>query len=292
MLMGRKLAHTAAALAASTLLVPALMATPAKAADYLRGAYAGHQEPKSPGVDWAGFYGGVHAGFSSVKTDYTELGQTIGRNVLPNLAITDQIPALIHLGDVRKQGSSLGVFAGVNYLWDDVVLGFEVDYTRSSVSTASTSGPISRGLTSAATGTDVWATTVSATARSQVKDWWTLRGRAGWAAGYFMPYITAGLALGNITSQATGTGFTEQFAVTTDPVTNLPVLTSRGSTSNTTQTKHRGISYGGAVGAGVDVAFFSNFFVRAEWQYIQFASGGNRPELSINTGRVAGALKF
>jgi hypothetical protein len=40
------------------------------------------------------------------------------------------------------------------------------------------------------------------------------------------------------------------------------------------------------------MAFFSNFFVRAGWQYVQFASGGNRPEISINTARVAGAVKF
>lgn len=290
MVMRSRIAKTGVLMA--TLLGASALTSPAQAADYLRGAYQGHQEPKSAGVDWAGVYGGVHSGYTSVKTGYQELGQAVGRTVLPNLAITDQIPALIHLGEVRKQGTSLGVFFGMNYLWDDVVLGWEADYTRSSVNARDSSGPISRGLSAASTGTDVWATTVSATARSQVKDWGTIRGRAGWAAGWFMPYLTAGLALGNITSTASATGFTEQFAVTADPVTGVPVYTSRGSTSNTSQVKHRGISYGGVIGAGVDMAFFSNFFVRAEWQYIQFASGGNRPELAINTGRIAGAVKF
>ena len=46
------------------------------------------------------------------------------------------------------------------------------------------------------------------------------------------------------------------------------------------------------MGAGVDMAFFSNVFVRAEWQYLQFASGGTRPEVIINTARIAGAVKF
>jgi opacity protein-like surface antigen len=212
--------------------------------------------------------------------------------VLPNLAISDQIPALIHLGEARKQGTNFGVFFGGNYLWDDVVLGWEADYTRASINTRENSGPISRALTSAATGTDIWNTTVSATARAQVKDWGTIRARAGWAAGWFMPYLTAGLAVGNITSVATGNGTTSQYAVTADPVTGTPVYTLRGTTTNATQVKHRGVSYGGVLGAGVDFAFFSNFFVRAEWQYIQFASGGNRPEVAINTGRVAGAVKF
>lgn len=274
-------------------LAALLAATPlAQAADYLRGAYAGHVEAKSAGVDWAGVYAGAHVGFSSAKTDYTELGQTLGRGVLPNLAISDQIPALIHMGQVRKQGSTFGVFAGMNYLWDDVMLGYEADYTRSTVTANASSGPISRGLSAASTGTDIWSTTVSANARSKLSDWATLRGRAGWAAGYFMPYITAGLAFGNITSLGTATGSTTQFAVTADPITGLPVMTPRGATANTTQVKHRGISYGGVVGAGVDMAFFSNFFVRAEWQYLQFASGGNRPEMAINTARVAGAVKF
>lgn len=265
---------------------------PGLAADYLRGAYGGHVEPKNAGIDWAGVYGGVSAGFTSVKTDYTDLSRTVGQRVLPNLAISDQVVNLVNLGQSRKQGFNYGAFIGINYLWDDVVLGFEADYSRSSIAARGTSGPITRTLSAASTGTDAWVTTVSANATSRLRDWGTIRGRVGWAAGWFMPYITAGLALGNIENVANGSGTTSQFAVTTDPVTNTPVYTLRGSTSNTTTVKHRGISYGGAIGAGVDMAFFSNVFLRAEWQYIQFASGGNRPEIAINTARVAGAVKF
>lgn len=291
MVTGSRLAK--AGTAAAMLFGASALATPALAADYLRGPYQGHTQPQASNqVDWAGVYGGFHAGYSSVRTDYSAAGRTIGNRVLPNLAISDQIPPLIHLGDVRKQGTNAGVFIGMNFLWDDVVLGFEADYTRSSINTADSSGPISRALSAASTGTDVWDTTVSANARSQVRDWGTIRGRAGWSAGWFMPYITAGIAIGNITSVANGTGSTSQFAVTNDPVTGLPVYTLRGSTNGTAQVKHRGVSYGGVIGAGVDFSIFSNFFLRAEWQYIQFASGGNRPELAINTARVAGAVKF
>lgn len=267
-------------------------ASSVEAADYLRGAYAPEAEPKSSGVDWSGVYLGAHAGISAARSDYSALSPQLGRNVLPSLAITDQIPGMIHLGSAIKQGTSIGAFAGYNYLWDDVVLGMEVDYTRSKISTQSASGPISRTLSAASTGTDAWVTTVSARARSQLDDWYTLRGRVGWAAGYFMPYVTAGLAFGNITSTATADGTTSQYAVTTDPITGVPVYTLRGTVSNSYTMRHRGISYGGAVGAGVDMAFFSNLFLRAEWQYIQFASGGTRPEMSINTARVAGGVKF
>jgi outer membrane immunogenic protein len=267
-------------------------ASPALAGDYLRGAFAPEAEAKSAGVDWAGVYFGAHAGITSARGNYAALAPTLGRNVLPDLAISDQIPPLLSFGTAVRQGSSMGLFAGYNFLWDDVVLGVEMDYTRSSIATQSNAPGISRALTASSTGSDIWRTTVSANGRSTLDGWLTMRGRVGWAAGYFMPFITAGLALGNITSTGTATGSTTQFAVTADPVTGAPVLTPRGSTTNTTNLRHRGITYGGAVGAGVDMAFFSNVFVRAEWQYIQLASGGTRPEISINTARVAGGVKF
>ncbi|CAN1512100.1 COG3637 Opacity protein and related surface antigens [Rhabdaerophilaceae bacterium] len=278
-----------------SLAMAALLNVPvAHAADYLRGTYGGHSEPQkqSSGVDWAGVYAGGHGGLSATRSNYEGIGRTLGLNVLPNLAITDQIPPLINLGSATKQGTTFGAFAGVNYLWDDVVLGLEVDYTRSSVASQSTSPSISRSLSAASTGTDVWSTTVSASARGEIKNWYTARARVGWAAGYFMPYLTAGLAFGQITTNGRADGSTSQYAVTADPVTARPVLTLRGSTSNTATTRYNGLTFGGAVGAGVDMAFFSNVFLRAEWQYIQFASGGTRPEVVINTARVAGAVKF
>jgi opacity protein-like surface antigen len=280
-------------MATSGLVALALLAAPAvQAADYLRGAYAGHTPAPSSGPDWAGVYAGVHGGITSARSDYTAIGRSLGSRVLPNLAISDQIPGMIHLGSAINQGSSFGAFAGINYLWDDVVMGVEADFTRSSIASRSSSGPLSRALSAPSTGTDQWDTTVSANGRSELKEWMTLRGRVGWAAGYFMPFLTAGIAVGNIESTGTANGSTTQYAVTTDPNNGTPVYTPRGSTSNSVTMRHRGVSYGGVVGAGVDMAFFSNFFVRAEWQYVQFASGGNRPEISINTARVAGAVKF
>jgi opacity protein-like surface antigen len=110
-----------------------------------------------------------------------------------------------------------------------------------------------------------------------------------------MPYMTAGIALGNIEHVSTGTGNTARNTSAPNPIPGgPPILTPipGQAFANTAQVRHRGISYGGAIGAGVDMAFFSNVFLRAEWQYIQFAKGGNRPEVSINTARVAGAVKF
>lgn len=267
-----------------------ILASPgAQAADYLRGAYGGHQgvepigAPQNNGVDWAGVYAGGHFGLSSAQTDSSSFRNSLARNALPNSTITDLLASTINFRKVNKTQSSFGAFVGINYLWDDVVLGLEADYTRSSMNATTTTGPYSLRRTDAL---NEWVVNSNSTARAKITDWATLRGRVGYAAGYFMPYLTAGLALGNVDGRATTTGTWQQYD------TALPgrPLVANGTFSGVVG--RSGITYGGVVGAGVDMAFFSNVFMRAEWQHIQFASGGNRPEISINTARVAGGVKF
>ncbi len=278
-LLGRK---TLQRLGSLTIL--ALAASGAQAADYLRGAYAPEAEPKSSGVDWAGVYFGVHGGYTNAQVDPSGYKRRLAQDALPNSTYTDLLEDTINLRKVNKTRSTFGAFAGYNYLWDDVVLGLEVDYTRGSVNASTQSGPY--GLYRTAAGEEV-SVVSSTTARARVRDWGTIRGRVGWAAGYFLPYLTAGVAIGNVDGRATVTGYWERRDVSTPPA--RPLIATDTFTGTVGR---RGITYGGVFGAGVDMAFFSNIFVRAEWQHIQFASGGNRPEVSINTARVAGGVKF
>lgn len=268
-----------------------ILASPAaQAADYLRGAYGGHQgvepigAPQSNGVDWAGVYAGGHFGISNAQTDSSSFRNSLAANALPNSTITDLLASTINFRKVNKTQSSFGAFIGLNYLWDDVVLGIEADYTRSSMNATTTSGPYSL---SRVDGTNEYVVTSTSTARAKISDWATLRGRVGYAAGYFMPYLTAGVAFGNVDGRATTTGTWQRFDVSALPA--RPLISSGNFTGVIGRS---GITYGGVIGAGVDMAFFSNVFMRAEWQHIQFASGGNRPEISINTARVAGGVKF
>ncbi|MGL5447335.1 MAG: outer membrane protein [Rhabdaerophilum sp.] len=267
-----------------------LAAPGVQAADYLRGTYGGHQgvepigAPTNNGVDWAGTYVGIHAGMSNAQTDSSSFRGGLASNALPNSAITDLLASTINFRKVNKTQSSFGAFAGINYLWDDVVLGVEVDYTRAKVNTTTSFGPYGLMRTD---GAGEWHVTSTSTARAKLTDWGTLRGRVGWAAGNFMPYLTAGIAFANIDGRATTTGSWQRYDVSSPPARPLVASSSFSGVIG-----RSGITYGGAIGAGVDVAFFSNVFVRAEWQHIQLASGGNRPQVSINTARVAGAVKF
>jgi outer membrane immunogenic protein len=263
----------------------AAMAGRAEAADYLRGTYAGDTEPKAAGVDWAGVYGGVHAGASVGQVDARPFARPLADQALPGTIITDTVAGLINFRETNKMSTSYGAFVGMNWLWDDVVLGIEADYTRSSLRANSVSNG---AATFQPTGsTDEYDITTNATARARLSDWGTLRGRVGWAAGMFMPYLTAGVAFGNVDGRSTLNGTWARFDVSAPPV-RTPI--SNGTFSSVIG--RRGITYGGAFGAGVDMQLMPNMFLRAEWQHIQFASGGQRPNISINTARIGGGIKF
>lgn len=256
------------------------------AADYLRGAYAGEQEPRAAtGPDWAGVYGGIHAGYTAAQVNASAQGGALANNALPNTVITSTVASMVSLREVKKMGTSYGGFVGVNWLWDDVVLGVEADYTRSSIN-ASASASQSRTFRPAAT-TDEYDITVNSNSRSRLTDWGTIRGRVGYAAGYFMPFVTAGLAIANVESRSTATGTWTRYDVSAPPARTF---VSNGLINGVVN--FRGVTYGAALGAGVDMQFLPNTFVRAEWQYILLASGGSRPEIAINAARVAGGVKF
>jgi outer membrane immunogenic protein len=257
----------------------------AQAADYLRGTYGGERTAESAGTDWAGVYGGVHAGITSGQTDPRPFRQPLADAAIPNTVISNTVASMINLKETSKLGVSYGGFAGINWLWDDVVLGLEMDYTRSNIK-ANSSG--TSAVTMRPTGTtDEYDITTNATSRARLTDWGTLRGRVGWAAGMFMPYLTAGVAFGNVDGRATVNGTWSRYDVSAPPA--RPLISS-GNFSGVVG--RRGITYGGAMGAGIDMQIVPGTFLRAEWQYIQFASGGKRPDISVNTARIAGGIKF
>lgn len=257
----------------------------AQAADYLRGHYAGSQEPRAAsGADWAGVYAGVHGGASSAEVDASKFSSALADSALPNSVHRNILRDTINFKSTNKVGVSYGGFVGMNMLWDDVVLGVEVDYTHSSIRANSNIGPY--GLYTDTAGVRNGVSNVVSSARGEVKDWGTIRGRIGYAMGNFMPYITAGLALGNVNSRATtsGTWYTQSLS------TPAAFPTISGTFSGVTG--RRGIAYGTAMGAGVDMQLIPGMFLRAEYQFVQFADGAKRPQVSINTARLGGGIKF
>src|SRR5262249_22420117 len=126
--------------------------------------------------------------------------------------------------------------------------------------------------------------TVSANASTKITDVATFRARAGYDAGMFMPYGFVGAAFGraDILRSATVSGtLTDNFFV---PVTvgfdasgNPIVVQSPRSVTSPLILPGQQIEakntylYGWTGGLGLDMCLMANLFVRAEWEWVQFA---------------------
>lgn len=117
-------------------------------------------------------------------------------------------------GSFSMTGGLVGGTVGYNYQIGQAVIGFEGDVDWADIS----------GTTTGAKTSDSWLSTA--------------RGRLGYAAGRFMPFVTGGAAFGNI--QASGPGLLG---------------------ANTT-------NVGWTVGGGLEFALAGNWTVKAEYLYV------------------------
>jgi outer membrane immunogenic protein len=279
---------------ACTLAVPQA----AQGADYLRGSQI-EQPVEAPPLfgggrfDWSGFYFGGGAGVSDTKFKPDQglgsLANYAFRNTV--LGAEGNISSLVgDLAEKRDSGSSFFGVAGYNYLFDDVVLGFEVDYTRSSQE-YSLNDFIGRRIATSEGLNDVNITTSHG---AKLNDYATARLRMGWAYGRVMPYATIGGAIGRFNTVSTirstwfltrtnpMTGATEAFYAAGYTPTNPSIV--GGAKKNV-------YGFGLSAGAGVEWAVTDNLILRGEYQLVRFAEVEGTT-VTVNTARVAAALKF
>jgi outer membrane immunogenic protein len=148
-------------------------------------------------------------------------------------------------GDFDADGFLGGVFTGYNYqLPNNVVVGIEGDVTYHDQSGSG-----------------------GAPTTSVDTDWnGTLRGRLGYAFDRFMPYVTGGLAVGNVEA-------------------------SEGGTSDSTT------AVGWTAGAGVETAITDNIVGRVEYRYTDLGSdnftlGTTAPDVDVSSHSVLVGLGF
>jgi opacity protein-like surface antigen len=257
---------------------------------------------------WSGFYAGGHASGSIAGMDFGTSARSLVSFATRNSVLESHVTSWTTLPKGDTSATGFGGFVGYNFQWDDVTLGIEANYTRSSLS-KSASDSLSRSFidnTNAPTGHEyTYNATVTATSAVTLTDFGTLRARGGWAAGSFMPYGFAGLAVAraNVTRSATVTATrTDNFnTINTgfDPITGNPftIITPQSITTNLilppTQTEGQtgAYSFGYTVGGGMDVLVMANLFVRGEYEYVQFPNiKGTR--INLNTVRLGGGFKF
>jgi outer membrane immunogenic protein len=152
-----------------------------------------------PVFNWSGFYVGVHGGYGWGSSSFTD----------PTFST----------GGFDTDGWLLGGLVGVNHQIGQTVLGAEADINWTNFEGSTPCG-----------GGIVCSTSV---------DWFgTLRGRLGYAADRFMPYVTGGLAFGKVEAGASGFG----------------------SASDT--------RFGWTIGAGAEYAIAQNISWKTEYLYV------------------------
>src|SRR5215212_4825965 len=179
-------------------LATSLFSAAALAADFDPGPLRGTQyaEPvAAPVTLWEGPYFGGFGGASQSNFQTRHNAEAIITPVLKNTAFQDDLSISSWLNTPltkNPRGSAYGGFAGYNWQFEDVVFGFEADYTHT--------GLKDKGfdafeiVNNPVLGSDGYYNIgrFSRSALTTVKDLATLRARAGYTAGAFMPFVTGG----------------------------------------------------------------------------------------------------
>jgi len=260
----------------------AAMCGAARAADaaddfFLRGPIT------SQGVQWEGFVVGGQLGRTGLNGDFTNSTSQLVAHILRQSTLENEAqPSAWNVLSTKTATSmSYGAFVGYNWQIDSLILGLDGTYNKVKDLHAS-DGPttLERVVsTSDGTGNDV---SITANSSLSMTDYATLRGRAGYAFGQFLPYAFAGGAVG-------------RFDYSTTAKVKV-IQTANGNTSTysppaESTTKTGQFDPGFVAGLGIDIAILPNAFLRAEWEYAAFGElKGIRP--TVNTARVGLGLRF
>lgn len=264
-------------------MLAALSAGMAMAADwpgenFLRGAVTNNSYSR-----WDGLNLGAQLGLTSMDTNFggstgQEVAYILRNTTLENEASPSSWTTLPHnITNSRNYGG----FIGYSVQWEQLVVGFDAAYNRPSSALASANDTLARRVTTSdGVQHDV---TIGASSSMKLIDYATMRARAGYAFGQFLPYAFVGAVVGrfNYTSSATVT------SVETPPA-GAPFTFGPATQSNN---KDNAVVGGFTVGLGMDVAVAPNTFLRGEWEYVGFAPV-NGIRSGINTGRVAVGVRF
>ena len=280
---GRRRWLLRAGIAALAVILLAPAAAAADLGDMLRGSF----DNGASASRWDGVHFGAQLGLTNMNAEFGDSTSSLVSYILRNTLLESEFQpsAWTTLPSSTTNGRQYGAFLGYNVQWDQLVIGFDVAYNRFSSLNTSVSDLIAREVTTS----DKITNDVTIVAQSSLRliDYATIRARAGYAFGQFLPYAFVGAAAGRFNYSTTATVTTSGIDNTTTP----PTPKYGPITDSLTDAKDNAIVGGVVAGLGMDVALLPNVFVRGEWEYIAFAPvGGIRA--NINTGRVGLGVKF
>lgn len=260
--------------------------------DFLRGPIV---PTYSSTPNWEGFYVGGHASYGSSDMHFGSATQSLVEGLLNNTAFEvnrdssgrpqndTRVSRWRYLRDTTAQNYGYGGFAGYNAQWEDTVYGIELNYTHGKFS-GSSSGR--KAIFDSEIFQD-YTTLVSSEGRAsmQVTDFGSLRLRAGYAMGNFLPYAFIGGAMGqaNIARSVTVNASYTPKSTTAD----TPAMPDYRGFLSDNGGSH--FVYGYSAGIGFDIMLAANIFLRGEYEYLRFTAP---IDTTINTVRAGVGYKF
>jgi len=237
---------------------------------------------------WAGIYIGGQVSYSNAGGDFSKTTQAPLAFALRELTLeNEQQPSSWPvLGQANHSAAGFGGFAGYNTQFERLILGVEANYDQANLSLTAPNSPISRRVTAGGIPYDV---TVTGSGSVSELNFGTLRARGGWALGNFLPYAFAGVAVGHANVNIVGTTFGVQNPPLGCPAGTNPPCVPFSFTG--TAGKNGEWMVGFTFGGGLDVALTRNVFLRAEYEYVQFAPIANLV-VDVNTVRGGLGVKF
>jgi outer membrane immunogenic protein len=260
--------------------------------DYDRGAlanqstdhfYSGQPNTKGPDIlsiapSWEGAYAGINAGYGlgNIKTytnTFTVDKATGGVEEISNGNIASYIGGAVAGGQfgynyIFANHIMLGAEADIN--WADIYN--NVNPSDNQTFSISQSNPLAYGVRELQSSFD-------ANYRRVGLDWvGTARFRLGYELGNFLPFVTAGFAYGQLTSNfhENAYGLEVQFPRPNPPIIPVAQLTATG---NYTIGDTSVLSTGWAAGAGMEYMVAKNWSVKAEYLYTSLG-GITTPHIS------------
>ena len=189
----------------------------------------------------------------------------------------------VALPKTSTQGAVFGGFVGYNWQWSELVVGWDLGYKHPASLNSTTGNSLERLFTTSdGVQHDV---TILANTSFKLVDYATLRGRAGYAVGEFLPYAVLGAAVGRFNFTTTATVLDNMLTPPIPPGT--PSLFAQSATSGQTNV----FKFGLVAGLGIDWAITPGIFLRGEWEYIGFQPvDGTRA--NTNTGSLGLGVRF
>ena len=246
---------------------------------------------------WGGFYTGGQVSHSSMNADFGKGVGDLAGFLVRNSVLEAPVSSWTTLPSGSTNAAGYGVFFGYNSVWEELILGWEINYTHTSLNVGSADS-LSRSFASDGGVPPghhfVYDVTVSGNANIRVTDLLMFRGRAGWTVGNFLPYafLAPGVARADVTRAAT-VGFTRtDYPDVTTPPTD-PILPNPETFPPVTKTdiKNGGYYFAYAGGIGLDVEVMPRVFARFEWETLQIPNVQGM-KVGIQNVRTGLGLKF